>query len=494
MSSGTEPGLLWKGRVPPPSAGQGDLWVNQTTNEVQVHDGRSFASQVFPAGVNITAGAITMTAAASKLVPGATSFAVRNNADDANNVLVADAGGVTLRNDLAQAGVYTNTKTDAVTTAALSVHRTTYTFSAATITGTQYGHDVTVTYSGTTSIADLRAGAFVSLTTGAGSAAQAFGVYGRVSNTGGGTIAFAVGHYGVVQNTGAGAITAGNAFYAYTPNITAGTIGTAIGYNAENQGQAGITNAYGIRVAAQSGAATDNIGILNEGTTQLQGSVTFAGTGLRVLGDFTNATLASRLAFQTSTANSPTKLGILPSGSGTQAVLTTYNAADPDNAGFAALNLNGATVTLQMGKTGTGTDPTTLNIGGTFATILSMALATGLSTFNYGINVAAARNVQIGGAAARGTTEPTNALNLFNGTAPVGTLANGATFYAAAGEMRVMDSGGTSTLLSPHDDDGLWVFDSTDTVEGSRLLIDVEKLLRALNDHLGTDYVHEMAA
>lgn len=43
---------------------------------------------------------IKMLASASKLVPGATSFAVRNNADSANNLLLNDNGTATLRNTL----------------------------------------------------------------------------------------------------------------------------------------------------------------------------------------------------------------------------------------------------------------------------------------------------------------------------------------------------------------------------------------------------------
>lgn len=49
------------------------------------------------AGLTVT-GTLTMTTAGSKLVPGATNFALRNNADSADNLLVADAGGVTFRN------------------------------------------------------------------------------------------------------------------------------------------------------------------------------------------------------------------------------------------------------------------------------------------------------------------------------------------------------------------------------------------------------------
>ena len=49
---------------------------------------------------------------------------------------------------------------------------------------------------------------------------------------------------------------------------------------------------------------------------------------------------------------------------------------------------------------------------------------------------------------ARNTTDPTKAISLFNGTAPVGTLANGVTLYSAAGELLVMDAAGNATTLS----------------------------------------------
>jgi len=98
----------------------------------------------------------------------------------------------------------------------------------------------------------------------------------------------------------------------------------------------------------------------------------------------------------------------------------------------------------------------------------------------------------IGSAAvARGTTDPTNAINIFNGTAPVGTLTNGVTLYSASGELRVMDAAGNSTLLSPHDDDGLWVYDSVSPQTGKHLRIDMEKLVKAVNDHFGWDFIHE---
>jgi hypothetical protein len=96
------------------------------------------------------------------------------------------------------------------------------------------------------------------------------------------------------------------------------------------------------------------------------------------------------------------------------------------------------------------------------------------------------------GTANRGTTEGTNQLVLFNGTAPAGPLTNGASFYAADGEMRVMDAAGNNTLLSPHDHEtNEWIYDSVDTRTGKRLRVDVERMLRFLNDHFGTDFVHD---
>jgi hypothetical protein len=102
-------------------------------------------------------------------------------------------------------------------------------------------------------------------------------------------------------------------------------------------------------------------------------------------------------------------------------------------------------------------------------------------------------NVKIGGTADRATTEGTNQVVIFDGTAPVGTLANGCSFYSTAGEMRVMDAAGNATLLSPHDKTtNEWIYDSAHTPTGKRLKINVEKLLRFVNDHFGLDCVQDL--
>lgn len=99
--------------------------------------------------------------------------------------------------------------------------------------------------------------------------------------------------------------------------------------------------------------------------------------------------------------------------------------------------------------------------------------------------------VKIGGTAVRATTEGTNHLDIFNGTAPVGTLSNGASLYCESGEMKVMDAGGNATQISPHDTDGNWIYNSKNTVTGRVLKIDMEKMMKFFNKKFGTDFIKE---
>lgn len=71
-----------------------------------------------PAGGFSMAGPLTLTAATSQIIPGATSFSVRNNANGADNLLVSNAGLVTARAGLvATAGGVTATAGDVAITA-----------------------------------------------------------------------------------------------------------------------------------------------------------------------------------------------------------------------------------------------------------------------------------------------------------------------------------------------------------------------------------------
>lgn len=56
------------------------------------------------AGLTITTADLTFGATASEIVPGATSLSLRNNADDATNLSIADAGAITFRGTLIGTG------------------------------------------------------------------------------------------------------------------------------------------------------------------------------------------------------------------------------------------------------------------------------------------------------------------------------------------------------------------------------------------------------
>ena len=68
--------------------------------------------------------------------------------------------------------------------------------------------------------------------------------------------------------------------------------------------------------------------------------------------------------------------------------------------------------------------------------------------------------------------------------------ANHSGLTSISGELYAVDAGGTETIISPHDNEGYYIFKST-SVDGRELKIDMEKLLKFLNDHFGLDSFHE---
>ena len=94
---------------------------------------------------------------------------------------------------------------------------------------------------------------------------------------------------------------------------------------------------------------------LNGVNLSVSGTMTFTGTGNRIIGDFTNATIANRVAFQTSTANTATTVLALPSGSGTTASWDAYNNSDPTNSSYLGLSGLSTETRLSSAIRGTGT-------------------------------------------------------------------------------------------------------------------------------------------
>ena len=88
--------------------------------------------------------------------------------------------------------------------------------------------------------------------------------------------------------------------------------------------------------------------------------------------------------------------------------------------------------------------------------------------------------IKVGGTADHAGTAGTGVISIFNATAPVGALTNGASLYTATGEMYTIDAAGNVTLQSPHSPDGdLIAFHYNATADRTRR-IHLEKLLMEL--------------
>jgi len=91
------------------------------------------------------------------------------------------------------------------------------------------------------------------------------------------------------------------------------------------------------------------------GNATVSGNLTLSGTAKRITGDFSNATIANRVMFQTSTVNGATRVEAIPNGTGTTCNLAAYNNSDPTNASAARLTATSADARVESIITGTGT-------------------------------------------------------------------------------------------------------------------------------------------
>jgi hypothetical protein len=102
--------------------------------------------------------------------------------------------------------------------------------------------------------------------------------------------------------------------------------------------------------------AADTVGIATGGVAAVQVS---GGASPRITGDFSNATIANRVMFQTSVVNGAATLGVIPNGTSDTALVVAYGASDPTNTSTAAIlsqpSGGSGTVSFRSGITGTGT-------------------------------------------------------------------------------------------------------------------------------------------
>jgi len=88
------------------------------------------------------------------------------------------------------------------------------------------------------------------------------------------------------------------------------------------------------------------------------GNLTFTGTGNRIRGDFSNATFANRVMFQTSTTNGATTLEAIPNGTSTSSnISVSSSSSDPANCSVGGMLMSTSTTEfrIQSNIRGTGT-------------------------------------------------------------------------------------------------------------------------------------------
>jgi len=124
--------------------------------------------------------------------------------------------------------------------------------------------------------------------------------------------------------------------------------GTGLSAFAANQVfYASSTNAIG-----QSANLTFNGTTLSAAGLSDSGNLTFTGTGNRILGDFTNATVANRVSFQSSTTNGGTFVQALPNGTSQFAKFQTWNNSSTTNAQYLDVGVDSSYAYLQSVATG----------------------------------------------------------------------------------------------------------------------------------------------
>jgi hypothetical protein len=85
------------------------------------------------------------------------------------------------------------------------------------------------------------------------------------------------------------------------------------------------------------------------------GNMLFSGTATRIQGDFSNATLANRTAFQDKTTNNPTGIYVLPNGTNQQSGFVLANNSDPTNAGYLGFGIAAGNTSITSAANGSGT-------------------------------------------------------------------------------------------------------------------------------------------
>ena len=93
-------------------------------------------------------------------------------------------------------------------------------------------------------------------------------------------------------------------------------------------------------------------GIAPTASPSFTGNVSLTSSGARILGDFSNATVANRVAFQSNVTNGATVIPVVPNGTATVAGAVFYNSTDSANAQFLSMNAGSGTAAFSSSYAG----------------------------------------------------------------------------------------------------------------------------------------------
>jgi uncharacterized protein YaiE (UPF0345 family) len=182
------------------------------------------------------------------------------------------------------------------------------------------------------------------------------------------------------------------------------------------------------------------------GNVTLAGNMAFSGTGRRITGDFSNATVANRLMFQTSTVNGNTAIFAIPNGTSTTAAWAAINNSDPTNASFGSFGTDGTTsVRILSGLTGAGTYlPLTFYTGGSERVRVDTSGNVGIGTSSPGEKFVVLGNASVDIYKLRANTSVPSSTDAFIYRPADNTLGFGT---ASTEHMRIISNG--NVAISP---------------------------------------------
>jgi hypothetical protein len=192
--------------------------------------------------------------------------------------------------------------------------------------------------------------------------------------------------------------------------------GTAASSSLTLQSTSGVGTSDSILFKVGNNGATTAMTIDTSGNASLAANLTFSGTGQRLIADFSNATVTSRFALQTSTVNGNTTVYALPNGTASISAFMALSSADPTNSPYMRIYGSASDNRLESSRNGTGGFlPMTFYTGGSEQMRIGATSGTDLGTVGIGYSALTSVGVNglaIAGNVGIGTNVPTEKISI----------------------------------------------------------------------------------